>query len=54
MDCPPQLSGADPARAWCPGSNGSTMLTNDAVAAEAVPLAAAGLDEAAFRLVRFA
>ena len=45
MDCPPHLAGAASVLAGWPGSNGSTMPTNEA-AAEAVPPAAA-LDEAA-------
>src|SRR6266702_3160962 len=44
-DWPPQLAGAASVLAGWPGSNGSTMLTNEA-AAEAVPPAAAP-DEAA-------
>jgi hypothetical protein len=48
VDCPPQLAGADSARAGWPGSKGSTILTNEAAAAaDMVPPAAAGLDEAA-------
>src|SRR6266850_8201718 len=47
-DWPLQLAGAGPVLAGWPGSNGSTMLTNEATAAaDAVPAAAAGLDEAA-------
>ena len=46
MDWPPQLAGAASVLAGWPGSNGSTMLTNEAAAAEAVPPAAAP-DEAA-------
>ena len=42
LDWLPQLAGADWTRAGCPGSNGSTMGTNDAAApeVEAVPVAA--------------
>src|SRR5689334_18435573 len=45
----PQLAGADSVLAGCPGSNGSTMLTNEAAAADATLPApvAAGRDEAA-------
>src|SRR5580658_1370487 len=39
LDWLPQLAGADWTRAGCPGSNGSTMGTNDA-AADALPVAA--------------
>ena len=47
-DWPLQLDGAASVLAGWPGSNGSTMLTNEAAAAaDAVPPAAAGLDEAA-------
>jgi hypothetical protein len=44
----PQLAGADSGLAGCPGSNGSTMLTNEAAADALLPApVAAGRDEAA-------